>query len=89
MSISKKFITRPTQQIYKNYTSEDFKVWKILFNRQLKNLEGIVADKFIQALENLNFTAEKIPNFIEKMVPKWRPKGLPRDSHEQPNRGPI
>jgi len=81
----KKIVTKPTQQIYKNYTPEDFKVWKILFNRQLKNLEGIVADEFIQALKNLNFTAEKIPNFIEinktlKKLTGWSIKTVPNIS---------
>ena len=81
----KKIVTKPTQQIYKNYTSEDFKVWKILFNRQLKNLKGIVADEFIQALKNLNFTAEKIPNFIEinktlKKLTGWSIKTVPNIS---------
>ena len=81
----KKIITKPTQQIYKNYTSDDFKVWKILFNRQLKNLKGIVADEFIQALKNLNFTAEKIPNFIEinktlKKLTGWSIKTVPNIS---------
>ena len=80
-SVSKK----PTKQIYKNYTKEDFKVWNILFNRQLKNLEGIVADEFIIALKDLNFKAEKIPNFIEvnntlKNITGWSIKTVPNIS---------
>ena len=80
-SVSKK----PTKQIYKNYTKEDFKVWDILFNRQLKNLDGIVADEFIIALKDLNFKAEKIPNFIEvnntlKNITGWSIKTVPNIS---------
>ena len=61
----KKTPPKPTVQIYKNYTREDYKVWKILFNKRLENLQGIVAEEFLIALKNLNFKAEKIPNFIE------------------------
>ena len=81
----KKAVSKPTQQIYENYTKEDFKVWNILFNRQLKNLEGIVADEFIIALKDLNFKAEKIPNFIEinetlKNITGWAIKTVPNIS---------
>ena len=61
----KKTASKPTVQIYKNYTSEDYKVWKILFNKRLENLQGIVAEEFLVALKDLNFRAEKIPNFVE------------------------
>jgi len=61
----KKTESKPTVQIYKNYTGEDFKVWKILFNKRLENLQGIVAEEFLIALKDLNFRAEKIPNFNE------------------------
>ncbi len=61
----KKTASKPTVQIYKNYTGEDFKVWKILFNKRLENLQGIVAEEFLIALKDLNFRAEKIPNFNE------------------------
>ena len=58
-------LPKPTVQIYKNYTREDYKVWKILFNKRLENLQGIVAEEFLIALKDLNFKAGKIPNFIE------------------------
>lgn len=61
----KKTIKKPTKQIYQNYTSEDFDVWKTLFNRQLRILKGIVADEFLFGLKNLGFTSEKIPNFFD------------------------
>ena len=81
----KNIVTRPTKQIYKNYTKEDFKVWNILFNRQLNNLNGIVADEFITALNVLNFKAEKIPNFTEinntlKNITGWTIKTVPNIS---------
>ena len=81
----KNIVTRPTKQIYQNYTKEDFKVWNILFKRQLKNLNDIVAEEFIVALKELNFRAEKIPNFIEinntlKNTTGWTIKTVPNIS---------
>ena len=76
---------RPTKQIYKNYTEEDFKVWNILFTRQLIILNGIVANEFIVALNDLNFTPDKIPNFNEinntlKNITGWVIKTVPNIS---------
>ena len=61
----KKTASKPTVQIYENYTREDYKVWEILFNKRLEKLQGIVAEEFLVALNDLNFKAEKIPNFVE------------------------
>ncbi|MGZ3865315.1 MAG: phenylalanine 4-monooxygenase [Bacteroidia bacterium] len=57
--------TKPTTQLYSNYTQEDFEVWKILFDRQMKNLENNVSLDFLEALERVKFRADKIPDFIE------------------------
>ncbi len=54
---------RPTQQIYSNYTQEDFDVWKLLYHRQLQHLEGKVAEEFMEALKVIGFSAEEIPDF--------------------------
>ncbi len=56
---------RPTQQIYSNYTEEDFEVWQILFDRQIENLQGRVADEFMQALDVIGFRRDRIPDFRE------------------------
>ena len=56
---------RPTQQIYSNYTAQDFEVWKILFNRQLTLLKPIVSIEYLNALHTINFTQDKIPDFEE------------------------
>ncbi len=56
---------RPTQQIYSNYTPEDFAVWKLLFDRQMANLEGKVAPEFLEALEVIRFSNDRIPDFRE------------------------
>lgn len=56
---------KPTLQIYNQYTEEDFAVWKILFDRQLKNLESYVSHDFLEALETVNFKPDRIPDFTE------------------------
>lgn len=54
---------KPTEQIYSLYTEEDFQVWKILFDRQMEQLEGKVAGEFLEALEKVNFNRDEIPDF--------------------------
>lgn len=56
---------KPTSQIYSNYNKEDLFVWKTLFDRQLKNLERYVSIDFLEALELVKFSPNKIPDFIE------------------------
>ncbi|MES2761182.1 MAG: phenylalanine 4-monooxygenase [Bacteroidota bacterium] len=56
---------RPTEQIYSNYTKQDFEVWKILFDRQLDLLKPIVSAEYLKALESVDFRSDKIPDFKE------------------------
>ena len=56
---------RPTEQIYANYTTEDFAVWKTLYNRQMEILEPSVASSYLDALDQVNFSANHIPDFKE------------------------
>ncbi len=56
---------RPTTQVYKNYTQQDFLVWETLFNRQMKILTPVVSVEYLKALEIIKFSANKIPNFNE------------------------
>ena len=75
-------ISRPKKQIYKNYTEEDFSVWKILFNRQIDNLKEIVAQEFLDSLKKMQFTPHKIPDFKEvnrilKNSTGWEIKTVP------------
>ena len=51
------------QQIYDAYTSEDLKVWIILYSRQMKRLDAIAARQFLEGLDRLSFSANSIPNF--------------------------
>ncbi|WP_154852877.1 phenylalanine 4-monooxygenase [Cyclobacterium xiamenense] len=56
---------KPLHQEYGAYTSEDFQVWKILFERQYKNLPGAASRKFLEGLGIIGFTAHRIANFAE------------------------
>ena len=75
-------ILRPKKQIYKNYSEEDFNVWKILFNRQIDNLKEIVAQEFLDSLKKMQFNPHKIPDFIQvnrilKNSTGWKIKTVP------------
>lgn len=51
------------RQQYEIYTPEDFKVWKILFERQMPNLPKAASKAYLEGVEQVKFTAGKIANF--------------------------
>ncbi len=57
--------TRPTTQVYSNYTTADFLVWELLFERQMKLLQPIVSQEYLHALKKIDFRKDKIPDFRE------------------------
>jgi phenylalanine-4-hydroxylase len=75
-------VEKPGEQIYSNYTEEDFAVWKLLYEKQMHNLQGKVVDEFNRGIEGLNFNPDEIPNF-EKVNEKllaltgWSIKTVP------------
>jgi phenylalanine-4-hydroxylase len=50
-------------QGWENYTAEEHRVWKTLFERQSKLLPGRACDEFIQGMRNLTMDTEQIPDF--------------------------
>lgn len=58
-------MNRPNSQIYSDYTDEDFRVWKILFDRQMDILSQTVSRNYLDALQIVNFRNDKIPDFNE------------------------
>ena len=54
---------RPSIQVYENYTSEDFLVWKTLYNRQSILLEKFASAEFLKAIKIIGFSSERIPDF--------------------------
>ena len=55
-------------QEYSAYTPEDFEVWKILFNRQIEQLKPIASIAYLEGIEKVNFSADKIPNYQETNI---------------------
>ncbi|MFL5764048.1 MAG: phenylalanine 4-monooxygenase [Bacteroidia bacterium] len=65
-NIAKSSVTnRPVKQVYSNYTEHDFLVWKTLFNRQMEILKPIASAEYLDALRQVKFSSEKIPDFGE------------------------
>lgn len=56
-------IQRPTEQIYSNYTTEDFDVWRTLYDRQMHNLTEHVSQAYMDALGAVKFNRDEIPHF--------------------------
>lgn len=53
------------QQHYNEYSSEDFEVWKILYERQMPQLQRVAANEYLKGLNNIEFTGNAIPNIAE------------------------
>lgn len=52
-------------QNYASYSASDFEVWRTLFERQMKILPDLAAREYLEAIERINFTADRIPQFSE------------------------
>jgi phenylalanine-4-hydroxylase len=52
-------------QAYDKYSAEDFEVWRLLYQRQIVNLPDAASRAYLDGLQMINFTAEKIPDFDE------------------------
>ena len=50
-------------QGWENYTAEEHRVWKTLFERQSRLLPGRACDEFIQGMRNLTMDTDQIPDF--------------------------
>jgi phenylalanine-4-hydroxylase len=55
--------TTTKQQVYANYTAEDFKVWKLLYNRQIELLQTSAVDEYLKGLQAVDMIPERIPDF--------------------------
>ena len=79
---------RPEEQIYTNYTAEDFLVWKTLYERQTDFLSKTACSEYLNALDVIGFTADKIPNFEEiatalNPLTGWRLETVPNISEQK------
>ena len=53
------------KQQYSSYTPEDFEVWQILFNHQIAQLKPMASIAYLEGIEKVNFSADKIPNYLD------------------------
>jgi phenylalanine-4-hydroxylase len=49
------------QIVYPNYPDSDHEIWKFLYERQMKYLPGRVCEEYLNGVEKLKFTPDKIP----------------------------
>lgn len=54
---------KPLVQQYDAYTPEDFKVWQLLFERQMQLLKQYASPLYLDCLQQAGFYAEAIPHF--------------------------
>lgn len=54
---------KPIAQDYSTYTSEDFEVWKVLFEQQISGVKEHASQLYLEALGVVSFNAEEIPDF--------------------------
>ena len=52
-------------QGWSEYTPDNHETWKMLYERQMGVLRPRVCQEYLDALDHLGFTADKIPNFNE------------------------
>lgn len=55
--------SRPSQQIYENYTPENLLVWQTLFNRQMMTLRNHASSDFLKSVKKIGFSSLRIPDF--------------------------
>jgi phenylalanine-4-hydroxylase len=53
------------RQEYDRYSEEDFSVWKILFERQMPNLPKAASHAYLEGVDQVRFSADRIANFDE------------------------
>lgn len=51
------------RQVYGLYTPEDFDVWKVLYERQLPNLQDKASAAYLEGLQLVDFKEDEIPRF--------------------------
>ncbi|WP_081413606.1 phenylalanine 4-monooxygenase [Eisenibacter elegans] len=70
------------KQEYDQYTTEDHKVWQILYDRQMEQLPGKATADYITGIKTVKFEREHIPNFeavneILQNITGWRVHVVP------------
>ncbi|GAB3253355.1 hypothetical protein GCM10027347_13100 [Larkinella harenae] len=70
-------------QTYHTYTSDDQAVWRLLFERQMKQLPGKASQEYLAGIDKVGFVADRIPDFERDLNPRlqrlthWRVSAVP------------
>jgi len=51
------------KQEYNKYTAEDFEVWKVLYERQMPQVQEVASQEFLNGLGRIQFTGDRVPEF--------------------------
>lgn len=66
MKFKSKYISKkPDEKGFINYTDAQNHVWKLLYQRQVKLLEGRACQEHIRGIQQLNYRADQIPQLPE------------------------
>lgn len=60
------------KQAYQTYTADDQAVWRMLYERQMKQLPPIASQAYMEGIEKVGFVADHIPNFETETNPRLR-----------------
>lgn len=74
--------------IYPNYPQSDHESWKVLYNRQMSSLPDRVCEEYINGVDKLNFSPDRIPSlkelsYIFLNTTGWKVARVPGLIHEQ------
>jgi phenylalanine-4-hydroxylase len=69
-------------QHWDRYSDEDHEVWRILFDKRMKQLETAASDVFLKGLAIINLNREQVPDLREvnanlKPMTGWQSRGVP------------
>lgn len=69
-------------QHWDRYSDEDHEVWRILFDKRMKQLETAASDVFLKGLAIINLNRDQVPDLREvnanlKPMTGWQSRGVP------------
>lgn len=70
-------------QAYSSYTTDDHKVWSMLFERQINKLPKLASQDYLEGISKAGFVADHIPDFEKELNPNlqaltgWSVIGVP------------
>jgi phenylalanine-4-hydroxylase len=66
MEFSSRYVShQPNAEGFVQYSSEEQRIWKILFERQMELIQGRACDEFLDGMQQLDLRADTIPQLPE------------------------